>query len=257
MEAEAPVLAIDLFFLAIAVPAVVFAGVSKAGFGSGADFAAVAFLAIFLEPQAVIALMLPLLMLVDAAILKPYWRKWDWPSAKVLILGGLPGVVLGGLLWSVANEDVLRVLIGTIAIAFVASETARSIGWKPFEIRAPGPGLGVLAGVGAGFTSFVSHAGGPIAAVFLLSRGLSKTGYQATTVLVFWITNIAKGVGYGILGVMTWEIVLASLTLAPAALLGAWLGVRAHRAIPERAFFAVAYTLLALAGSKLILDGLG
>jgi hypothetical protein len=46
-------------------------------------------------------------------------------------------------------------------------------------------GAGLVAGTVAGFTSFVSHAGGPPAAIFLLSRGLDKTGYQATSVLIF------------------------------------------------------------------------
>jgi len=44
----------------------------------------------------------------------------------------------------------------------------------------------VIAGRVAGFTSFVSHAGGPSAAVCLLSRGLGKTGYQASTVAPFF-----------------------------------------------------------------------
>ena len=45
-------------------------------------------------------------------------------------------------------------------------------------------GAGVTAGLVAGFTSFVSHAGGPPAAVYLLSRKLDKTAFQATTVIV-------------------------------------------------------------------------
>ena len=42
--------------------------------------------------------------------------------------------------------------------------------------------------------------------------------------------------------------------LVPAAIVGAWLGVVAHRAIPERAFFLVTHALLLAAGSKLIFD---
>ncbi len=108
----------------------------------------------------------------------------------------------------------------------------------------------------AGFTSFVSHAGGPPAAVWLLSRRLGKTPYQATTVIVFWAVNIAKFVPYAFLGIFTAETLLADLFLAPVALLGAWLGVKAHHMVPERAFFALTYVLLALTGIKLIWDAL-
>ena len=121
----------------------------------------------------------------------------------------------------------------------------------------PLPGwAGVLAGVVAGFTSFVSHAGGPPAAAYLLSQRLDKTTFQATTVLTFWVYNIVKFVPYAFLGIFTAETLLIDLVLAPVAVFGAWLGVRAHRIVSERAFFAVTYVLLTLTGGKLIWDAL-
>jgi uncharacterized membrane protein YfcA len=44
--------------------------------------------------------------------------------------------------------------------------------------------------------------------------------------------------------------------LAPVAILGAWLGVKAHYLVPERAFFALTYVLLTVTGIKLIWDAL-
>lgn len=248
---------LDLMFFLMAVPAVIFAGISKAGFGSGAAFAAAPFLALILEPVQAVGLMLPLLMLVDAVTLKPYWGQWDWRAGRALIIGGLPGVVLGALFWRAVDADVLRVLIGVISLGFVAFQIVRGRGWFQIERRNAGPVMGLVAGLAAGFTSFVSHAGGPPAAIYLLSRGMKKTGYQATTVLVFWAINIFKSVPYALLGFFTVETLTAGLWLAPAALLGAWIGVRAHRMIPERPFFAVTYVLLTVTGAKLIFDALG
>lgn len=108
------------------------------------------------------------------------------------------------------------------------------------------------AGVVAGFTSFVSHAGGPPVAVFLLGQGMAKTPFQATTVIVFWIINALKFVPYAVLGIFTWETLLADLMLAPFALIGAWLGVRAHYWVSERFFFSLTYILLIVTGSRLI-----
>ncbi|MDV4145071.1 sulfite exporter TauE/SafE family protein [Shimia sp. FJ5] len=240
----------DLGFFAIAAPAVVFAGVSKGGFGSGAAFASAAILALVLPPTEALGLMLPLLMLIDLATLRPYWKRWSWPDAKVLIAGGLPGVALGVALMAVANEDVLRFLIGAVALGFVI--------WRLWPGEARHKALpvwaGALAGVAAGFTSFISHAGGPPVAVYLLSRGVGKTAYQATTVLIFWIINIAKAVPYAVLGVFTLETLWLDLWLAPFALIGAWLGVRAHDMVSERVFFGLTYVLLSLTGARLIWD---
>lgn len=247
---------LDIGFFAIAAPAVVFAGISKGGFGSGAAFAAASILALVLEPGQALGIMLPLLMLIDLSTLRPYWGKWSWPDARLLMLGGVPGVALGAWLYQVADADLFRLLIGGISIGFVIWQ----MGQKLRAIRAPSKELprwvGATAGLVAGFTSFVSHAGGPPAAVWLLSRRLDKTTYQATTVILFWVINIVKFVPYAFLGIFSAQTILADLFLAPFAIFGAWLGVRAHRMVPEQLFFALTYVLLSITGVKLIWDGL-
>ena len=247
---------LDWAFFAIAAPAVTFAGLSKGGFGSGAAFASASILAVVLEPGQALGIMLPLLMLMDVSALKPYWKGWSWPEARTLILGALPGVAVGAWLYQIAEADFFRLLIGGISVAFVLCQVAL----KARFIRPPAQEMpmwgGLLAGAMAGFTSFVSHAGGPPAAVYLLSRGLGKTPYQATTVLIFWAINIAKFVPYAFLGIFTMQTLLADLFLAPFAILGTWLGVKAHHWVPERLFFSLTYVLLMLTGMKLIWDAL-
>lgn len=242
--------------LAVAVPAVLFAGISKAGFGSGASFAGATILALAIPPGQALGIMLPLLMVIDLATLKPYWRRWSWADARLLVLGALPGVALGAWLYRIADPDLFRLLIGGIALAFVAWQGAARAG----AIRPPSRGLpawaGAISGMVTGFTSFVSHAGGPPAAVYLLSRRLDKTRFQATTVLVFWLINLAKFLPYSFLGIFTVETIRMDLLLLPVALLGAWLGIKAHHLVPERLFFAITYVLLTVTGLKLVYDGL-
>lgn len=248
---------LDLTFFAVAIPAAIFAGISKGGFGSGAAFVAAAILALVIDPGAALGVMLPLLMLIDVATLRPYWKKWHGPSSKYLILGGIPGVALGAWLYAVVSADAIRLLIGAICMAFVLYQLLRA--WGVLRI-APQPfraAVAAIAGVVAGFTSFVSHAGGPPAAVFLLSQKMSKTEYQATTVIVFWAINLLKFIPYAILGIFTATTALANLLLAPFALLGAWIGVVAHQRIPEGLFFGITYVLLILTGLRLIWVGLG
>lgn len=247
---------LDLFFFCVAGPAVIFAGVSKGGFGSGAAFAAASVLALVVEPGLALGVMLPLLMLIDASSLKPYWGKWSLRDVKLLALGGIPGVALGAALYTVASPDVFRVLIGGVSVAFVLWQLAQTSGLLRMAARRMPDWAGPIVGVTVGFTTFVSHAGGPPAALFLLTRGLSKTQYQASTVLLFWLLNIVKFVPYAFLGMFTAQTFMANLVLAPFALLGTWLGVRAHTLVPERLFFGLTYVLLMVTGTKLIWDGL-
>ena len=117
----------EIGFFSIAALAVVFAGISKGGFGSGAAFAAAAILATIIEPGQAIGIMLPLLMLMDVTSLKPYWKKWLNRESIILILGSLPGVALGAWLYSRTNADVFRILIGgyRTGLCFMAIGAAR------------------------------------------------------------------------------------------------------------------------------------
>ncbi|MEM9438789.1 MAG: sulfite exporter TauE/SafE family protein [Pseudomonadota bacterium] len=242
----------DATFFAFAIPAVIFAGVSKGGFGSGASFASAAILALILPPQLALGLMLPLLMLIDVSALRPYWGKWSFADCRRVLIGSLPGVALGAAVFSYADPDVIRFLIGLVALLFVAWQVAKSRGLVPTPEARLGAAAGVTTGAVAGFTSFVSHAGGPPVAVYLLSQKLDKLTYQASTVLIFWVINIFKFVPYAALGAFTGDTWLGVLMLAPVAIFGTWLGVKAHRIVPERAFFAITYVLLILTGTRLI-----
>ncbi len=249
----------DLFtapVLAVAIPAVIFAGISKGGFGSGVAFAGASILAITLDPGIALGLMLPLLMLIDVASLPAYWRKWDWNAVRVLLLGSAPGIALGAFFYAWTDPDTIRLLIGLVAVLFVAWQMAQKLGLIRLGSTKFGPGVGVGAGLVVGFTSFVSHAGGPAAAVYLLGQGLSKTTFQATTVLTFWAVNVAKVGIYAGMGIFTRETLLLDLLLIPFALLGTWIGIKAHHMVNERIFFAIAYVALMMTGTKLIWDAL-
>lgn len=255
MAGVAAAVTFDATFWALAVAGTLLAGVSKGGFGSGAAFAGAAILALAVPPGIALAVLLPLLMLIDLAALGPYWRRWHGPSALWLTLGGLPGAGLGAWVFTMLEPGDFRALIGVVCLAFVGYQGARAAGLLRLRRMRFGAAAMFAAGLAAGFTSFVSHAGGPILAVVLLARGLPKTRFQATTVIVFGVVNLAKCALYAALGLFTAETLAAGAALAPVALLGTWAGVRAHRVVPERAFFALTYLLLALTGARLLWVG--
>ena len=243
-------------FLAAAIPAVLLAGVSKGGFETAGAIAAAPLLALVIDPRLAVGLMLPLLMLMDLASLRAYWRRWRWIEARALMLGAIPGVALGWLVFGAVSADGMRLMIGALALGFVAWSLAGRFGLLRVERVQPAE-AGLFWGALAGFTSFVGHAGGPPAAVYLLARRLAKTPFQATSVLTFWWVNLIKFPPYVALGMVTAETARAVAILAPVGIAGVLIGAWAHRRIGETAFFAIAYTLLGATGLKLIVDALG
>ena len=247
----------DAAFYTVAIAAVLIAAISKGGFGSGAAFVSAPLLALVMPPAQAVGLLLPLLMLMDVTSLRTYWRQWDWRHSRLLMLGGIPGTVLGWLLFRAISADGVRLLVGAMAVGFVLFQWARRAGWlRPAASRDAHTLQGLIWGTVTGFTSFVSHAGGPSATMYLLGAGLDKTRYQASTVIVFWWVNLIKLPPYIALGMFDGDSVKANLILAPVAVAGVFLGVRAHRVVPERLFFGLTYALLLVTGTKLAYDAL-
>lgn len=234
----------------------IFAGVSKGGFGSGGAFAAAPLLALVMEPAQAVGLMLPLLMMMDLTGLRAFWRQWSWPHARQLMIGAIPGVLFGWAVFGAVSADGVRLIVGTIAIGFVVFQALRGYGMIEPPPGSGGPVGGLFWGAVTGFTSFVSHAGGPPASMYLLANPLDKTRYQATTVIVFWWVNLIKFAPYIALGMFTADSARANLYLAPVAIVSVMVGVRAHRVIPETWFFRITYALLLVTGAKLIWDAL-
>lgn len=246
----------DPTFFAIAIPAVIFAGISKGGFGNGAVFASSAILALILPPGPAIGIMLPLLLVMDASALKTYWRQWEVRLSWIILIGSVPGVALAAAIYQYTSPDVFRFLIGVIAIGFVIWKVGTDRGWIKLAARPIGDLGGLLLSATGGFTSFISHAGGPPISAYLLSHPVTKTSYQASTVLVFGGINILKMFPYAALGIFNRDTLIADIYLLPFALFGVWLGIKLHRIVPERTFFQLTYVLLVAAGVKLIWDAL-
>jgi len=247
---------LDFAFFAAAIPAVLISAASKGGFGGGAGFASAPLLALAMPPAQAVGLLLPLLMLMDLISLPPYWGKWEWRHSLLLMAGGVPGTLIGWWVFGRISADGVRLFIGLTALAFVLFQIARSRGWLKPPDDDPGAVKGLLWGTVTGFTSFISHAGGPPASMYLLGLKLDKTTFQASSVLVFWWINLIKVPAYIEVGMLNRSLISPILVMAPVAVAGVFLGVWAHHRVSDRFFFGLTYLLLAVTGTKLVWDAL-
>ena len=108
----------------------------------------------------------------------------------------------------------------------------------------------------AGFTSFISHNGGPPWQIFTLRLGLSKSVFVGTSVIAFSYCNIIKLIPYYFLGQLNLESIQITFYLAVPALLSVYLGVKLIKVIPEKIFFKIIAYALFVISIKLVWDGL-
>jgi len=242
----------DPWFYATAVVAVVILGIAKGGLAGGIGLVAVPLMSLSVAPARAAAILLPILMLMDAAALRPWWGKWDRRNLISLAPGAVLGTAVGFATFDLLSQDALRVMVGLIAFVYALRWW---VGGQDGPAREPGFGRGTLWSTLAGFTSFSVHAGGPPLHIYLLSQRLDKTTFQATTVAFFFAINWLKIGPYAWLGQLDASNLATSLVLAPLAPVGIALGAWLHHRIDELIFFRIVYASLVVLGAKLIRDG--
>lgn len=247
----------DPWFYALAFPAIVIVGFSKAGVGGGLGIMAVPLMALVVPPVQAAGVLMPLLLFMDIFTLRTYWGIFDRQNLMILLPGSVVGVVVGGLTFSYMNDDMIRILVGAIAILFTLY---RWIGLRLLHRAAdhraaPNRATGALwAGVG-GFTSVVAHGGSPPVHIYLLPRRLEKQIFVGTTVVLFALVDVMKLIPYALLGTLDAANLTTALFLAPAAPVGIWLGLHFQKRLPEELFYRICYTLIFLTGCRLVWQG--
>lgn len=243
----------DIAFYAAAIPAILIFGISKGGFGGSLGVLAVPLIALVISPVQAAAIMLPILCAMDIFALVAYRRLASWRNLKMMLPGAMLGIAIGGIAFGQLNDDVVRILLGLIAVIFTINHW---VGKKPHpDGTKPDMAKGSAWGTLAGFTSTIAHAGGPPVQFYLLPQKMDKTLYVGTTVWFFTAVNYVKLIPYGLAGQLSLDNLGTALVLLPLAPIGIWLGVKGHKLIPELWFYRVAYVMLFITGGKLLWDG--
>ena len=236
--------------------AILLTGISKAGLGGALGGLAVPFMSMWISPRDAVAVVLPILIVMDMAGIRAWRGKADWGDLRMLIPAALLGIGLGTLAFGVLSDRMVKIVLGLIAIGFTADRLLR--GGKSAEegARPRSRGFAWLCGAGSGFTSTLAHAGGPPIMAYLLGRRLPKESFVATSVFFFTVINLAKLPFYLSIGLFSRDTLLMSAMLLPLVPVGVWLGLRLIRRVPERPFYLFATLALGLSGVKLLWDGI-
>ncbi|WP_054007186.1 sulfite exporter TauE/SafE family protein [Cypionkella psychrotolerans] len=241
-------------FWALAVLASVFVGMGKGGLPV-VGMLGVPVLALVPGIHAVTAagLLLPLYVVSDMFGLYAYRREFDRRVLAILLPAATLGIAIGYFTATLVSEAWVTVLIGVIGVVFALNLLIKRrvvVERKQAEV-APG----VFWGAVTGFTSFVSHSGGPPYQVYTMPLGLSKAVFAGTSTIAFAYINAVKLIPYYLLGQINLASLEKVLVLMPIAAASVFLGVRLVKWLPEKLFFQLVTWALLLVSIKLMWDG--
>jgi uncharacterized membrane protein YfcA len=246
-----PAIITDPFFYVVAIPAVIFLGLSKGGF-SGVGIAATPLLALYLPPLEAAALLLPVLITQDLISIYVYRREWDASNLKIMLPGAVAGMTLAWLLASYISDNAVRITVGLIGLIFVIDVWRKRARIEPTRM---GPAGGVFWGAVSGFTSFMTQAGGPPFQVYVLPQRLPKLVLVGTTTIFFAVVNALKIVPYFALGQFHAGNFATSVALLPMAIVANFMGIWLVKHTPTALFYNIAYALLFMISLVLLWQG--
>jgi uncharacterized membrane protein YfcA len=240
-------------FYATAIPAVLLMGLSKSGFGAGLGSLAVPLMALAIPVPQAAALLMPVLLLTDILSVHAFRREIDKALLWLLIPFGLVGTLIGTALFRVLDARTVATLVGAFTLIFLAQR------WLfPPRANAPPPPrwAGRVLATVSGFTSFVSHTGGPPLNAYVIPLRLPPVQFAATMAVFFFCINLSKWIPYAWLGLFDARNLATSALLLPLAPVGVWVGVRIARRISPAMFYRLINIGMLLTGCKLLWDGL-
>lgn len=230
---------------------VVLVGLSKGGLGGAFGLMGVPVLSLAMPPVLAAALLLPILLMMDAVSLMSWRRYRDWSLLKTLLPAAMVGIALGWVSAAVTPDAVVRLLVGIVALAFGARAVlGRFVGAPRHR-----PGMGWVWGAVSGFTSFVAHAGGPPFQVHVLPMRLDPRVYTGTSVLFFAVVNAVKVVPYAALGFLDARVLVSALLMLPLAVVAVLIGAAIVRRMRAEVFYPFTHAMVTLVGLKLVWDG--
>ena len=191
-------------------------------------------LALLLFPNKILS---PALVLVELAInmfvvvLNRQSLAVARKRAMPILIGLIPGVVIGSYMLSSANPGVLKLCTYVVLLPLILSQAA---GYRR-PIRAE-RAAGVSLGLGVGVLYSTTTISGPPLALMLNNQGVDKHEFRAALGTVRIVESTTTALAYALLGLFSSQSIRLVVPIAPAVLLGLPLGMYLIRHVPNEAF---------------------
>lgn len=235
----------------VAALAAALIGLSKAGL-PGVGTLAIPLFASIIPARASTGFILPMLIVGDIIGVFAYHRHADWRRLMALLPWAVAGIVAGWLMLGRLDDAQIRPLIGGIVLVLLLVNAWRTRRPDLSEGIRHSRGAAAVIGVLAGITTMIANAAGPILFLYLLAMNLPKNVFIGTSAWYFFMLNVIKVPFSASLGLINAESLRFNLCLVPAIAVGAWIGIRFARRIPEKTFTVIVQILTAIAAVKLL-----
>ncbi len=241
----------DVRVLALAFAAALCIGLSKSGL-SGTATLNVVLMAQAFGAKASVGLVLPLLIVADFMGFYLNRHGGSWRRVLPLAPPAIAGVVAGYLLLGHIDNGAARSVIGWLIIALLGFKLLLDARQQDLLALTEHRAFAWSMGLGAGVTTMLANAAGPVMTVYLLSRRMDKREHLGVFSRFFLFINLFKVPFSADLGIIHPRSLATNLVLLPAVAAGICLGWQILKRIPQKPFEWTLFGLTLVAAVWLI-----
>ncbi len=240
--------------LAAAAAATLLMAISKAGFGGGLGALSTPILALTVTAPQAVAIMLPLLLCMDALGLWTFRKKFEAKVLKIILPGAMVGTLLGWALFGLVDARHIKLILAIECLLFAALRLRKGALDAPKKEAKVVPGL--FFGALSSLASFISHAGSPPILQYVLPLKIEKEIFVGTMTVFFTVVNLSKLLPYASLGLLNFENLTLSALMLPVVPLGFWIGYQLLHRLAQKQFDHLITMAMIITGFKLLWDAL-
>jgi uncharacterized protein len=178
-------------------------------------------------------------------------RHVAYQELRALLPLSVVGLVGGTIALASLDVDGLKRLCGAVTALFALRMLRRTQRGAAPSAALPA-WTGYLAGLLGGVLGGVFGTSGPPVVLVLERRLPQKLALRATLLSYFLALNTLRVFAYIVSFLVTWQVLVVSLAMLPAAALGAFLGTRMQHRVGERGFRLAVSLVLLLTGLALM-----
>ena len=226
-------------------------GLSKSGL-SGTATLTVVLMAKAFGAKVSVGLVLPLLIAAD---LMGFWlnrKGGSWRKVWSMAPPAIIGVIIGYFLLGKIDNGTARTTIGWLIIALLLFKLVLDACKDTFINLTSHRSFAWTMGLGAGVTTMLANAAGPVMTVYLLSQRLEKKEHLGVFSRFFLFINLFKAPFSAELGIINPTSLMTNLVLLPAVIVGILLGWQILKRIPQKPFEWLLFVLTLIAAIWLI-----
>jgi len=198
--------------------------------GFAGALVAIPLFALTMPPRDAVPAYCVLMQVVSIYLVRESRRHVDWRSVRGLLIGGLPGVLIGALGLKYLPLAVIGTTISAVTLLFGVFFLSG------MRVRIPDhPASELIVGLLSGLLGAIVGSGPPVI-VYGLARGWPKEVFRGSLLAYFFCLGATGVISYAALGLLSRHWLLLAAGSTPPALAAAWLGIQLKQRASEKTF---------------------